>query len=510
MYIRTTINNAFMSCRSMVNPGLAVSVVKDGHVVFTHALGVKDRNVPSMPVTTNTMFGIGALSQAFTNVLTLATMNRSEALRQKGVDTTLRDYFNHKGLFKHSYLRSRYATLLDLMTHRMGFENHKYLRLDDTMTRDKLMMRVHKIDPKGRFRDSYYYNDLMYGIIAKISEDISSRQWEDMVTTEILSRLGMTSTNFFTSPTFNPLLQDVAQGYVKDNAALYPVSYEFLRKWTRFCGDSCVLSSANDMARFMLFLLGNGTAPGSMLPLVSNDEFSNMFKPWNRLQSPSIEEYFSKAEGVPVSRTHSGVALGFKTGQYRGWNILEQTGDLFGYSTMMTLFPQSKLGIFIAMTGEDDKDFFRTTLSSYIADIYHKETPWLNSTLLCAFPLPWKAAPVPKPDLVITEVPLARPIGDFVGQYIDDLYGTVNVVDNMGQLELHYGFVQFILKRKESSKPRFYMIPKGAAEHVISIDTLKFKEQRITNLIEGVNIDKFEDSDFKKRGVPAPPSVPTV
>lgn len=92
----------------------------------------------------------------------------------------------------------------------------------------------------------------------------------------------------------------------------------FCRKWTRFCGDSCVLSSANDIARFMLFLLGNGTAPGSMLPLVSNDEFSNMFKPWNRLQSPSIEEYFSKAEGVPVSRTHSGVALGFKTGQYRG------------------------------------------------------------------------------------------------------------------------------------------------------------------------------------------------
>lgn len=81
MYIRTTINNAFMNCRSMVNPGLAVSVVKDGKVVFTHALGVKNRNVPSMPVTTNTMFGIGALSQAFANVLTLATMNRSEKLR---------------------------------------------------------------------------------------------------------------------------------------------------------------------------------------------------------------------------------------------------------------------------------------------------------------------------------------------------------------------------------------------------------------------------------------------
>lgn len=100
----------------------------------------------------------------------------------------------------------------------------------------------------------------------------------------------------------------------------------FCREWTRFCGDSCVLSSANDMARFMIFLLGNGTAPGSMIPLVSDDEFSNMFKPWNRLQSPSIEEYFSKAQGVPVSRTHSGVALGFKTGQYRGRVYLHMRG----------------------------------------------------------------------------------------------------------------------------------------------------------------------------------------
>lgn len=89
---------------------------------------------------------------------------------------------------------------------------------------------MHQIDPKGRFRDSYYYNDLMYGIIAKLTEDISGSQWETLVTAEILNRLGMTSTSFFTSPAFNPFLQDVAQGYVKDNAALYPVSYEFL-KW---------------------------------------------------------------------------------------------------------------------------------------------------------------------------------------------------------------------------------------------------------------------------------------
>lgn len=29
------------------------------------------------------------------------------------------------------------------------------------------------MDFKGRFCDSYYYNDLMYGIIVKLIEDIS-------------------------------------------------------------------------------------------------------------------------------------------------------------------------------------------------------------------------------------------------------------------------------------------------------------------------------------------------
>lgn len=90
------------------------------------------------------------------------------------------------------------------------------------------------------------------------------------------------------------------------------------RKWTRFCGESCVLSSAKDMANFMLFLLGNGTIPGAMLPILETDNLHNIYKPWNRIQSPSVDDYFSKAEGVPISRSHTGVGLGFKTGMYRG------------------------------------------------------------------------------------------------------------------------------------------------------------------------------------------------
>jgi CubicO group peptidase (beta-lactamase class C family) len=81
MYLQTTLENAYRTCRVGVNPGLVVAVVKDGQVQFTHALGVKGRDYPIRPVDTNTLFGIGSLSQIFANVLTLMIKDKSDGLR---------------------------------------------------------------------------------------------------------------------------------------------------------------------------------------------------------------------------------------------------------------------------------------------------------------------------------------------------------------------------------------------------------------------------------------------
>jgi hypothetical protein len=75
----------------------------------------------------------------------------------------------------------------------------------------------------------------------------------------------------------------------------------------------------------------------------------------------------------------------------------------------------------------------------------------------------------------------------------------------MGQLELHYGIGEFILKRRDSKRPRFYLVPKGFIKHAFEISTMKFMEQNLTKIIEGLNINRFEDADFMKVGVPAPP-----
>lgn len=88
------------------------------------------------------------------------------------------------------------------------------------------------------------------------------------------------------------------------------------RKWSSLCSTTCVLSSANDMSKFMNYLLGNGSIPGTNDVLLAKKIHRDLFDAYNRLQDPSIEDYFLTIRGVPVSRTHFAYAMGIKRGMY--------------------------------------------------------------------------------------------------------------------------------------------------------------------------------------------------
>lgn len=64
----STLRTTFKSCRWNQNPGMAVTVVKDGKQVFSKAYGHKDIESRE-PVTNTTMFGIGSLTKVFANLL---------------------------------------------------------------------------------------------------------------------------------------------------------------------------------------------------------------------------------------------------------------------------------------------------------------------------------------------------------------------------------------------------------------------------------------------------------
>ena len=185
----------------------------------------------------------------------------------------------------------------------------------------------------------------------------------------------------------------------------------------------------------------------------------------------------------------------------KGHRILEETGDIFGYSSLMTLFPDQKLGIFIGMTGEDDDDLFRITASSFIADIMNGQEPWLNASTLCSFPEPFMKTKPKKRSRPTGDYPLDRPASDFVGVYRNNLYGDLAISENNGSLQLQYGYVTFHLVRRDSKSYMFYMISTGIAARAFSRRTMEFKasDPDKPDYINIARLRHFEGSDFVRQ-----------
>lgn len=87
--------------------------------------------------------------------------------------------------------------------------------------------RIRKFHPRGGFRDSFYYNNVLYGLLTDIGERLGGKSWEKLVQQEFYSPIGMTNSSFFT--TLDPNSINIATGYKDDNGDLYPTSFELLR-----------------------------------------------------------------------------------------------------------------------------------------------------------------------------------------------------------------------------------------------------------------------------------------
>lgn len=66
--------------------------------------------------------------------------------------------------------------------------------------------------PVKTFGKSFLYSNMMYGFASYLSERLGNEPWENLVTSEIFDRLGMTSSTFITTLAD---LSGAAQGYDK-------------------------------------------------------------------------------------------------------------------------------------------------------------------------------------------------------------------------------------------------------------------------------------------------------
>jgi CubicO group peptidase (beta-lactamase class C family) len=379
-------------------PGLAVSVVKDGETVFAKGFGVA--NVErGTPVTADTMFGIGSTTKAFTaaGIAMLADAGKLDW----GVP--VRRYLPSFQLGHGDDYAS--TSLRDMMSHRTGLARHDLLWYNNkSLTRAGLLARLPYLDTFAPLRASYQYNNLMVILAGHALEVAIGMPWEAFTQARILAPLGMTRSNL----SLDAMGRDTnfANGHrLRDGVTPFSIP---LRPEDPIGPAGGLNTTINDLAKWVALQLGKGTSRGVRL-----------FSP---AQSNLMWEPQISAGGVPASPELSRgfYGLGWRMDTYRGMTRVAHGGNLNGFASRVTLFPEKNLGIAAIV------NLGASPLPGHV-------TLDMVDRLLGLEPVNWSARNLARRDSApasadagpprVTATTPSRPLTAFVGRYNHKGYG---------------------------------------------------------------------------------------
>ena len=177
-----------------------------------------------------------------------------------------------------------------------------------------------RIHPPGQLID---YSNHGYALAGYIVEVVSERPFADYVDEEILRPLSMIHSTI-KQPPLDHITVATGYSYV-ENASPRPEPLDF----SNVAPADVLIATGTDMARFMLAQLQTENSP-----LLSTDSLMLM-----------RQRQFSHH---PQLR---GRTYGFLEWHMNGHRLLTHTGGQLGFSSLLTLYPEENLGIFIAQNG---------------------------------------------------------------------------------------------------------------------------------------------------------------
>ena len=388
-------------------PGLAVTVVKDGEIIFKKGYGVTNIET-QRPVNVNTLFGCMSTTKAFT-ATGLAMLVDDGKLKW---DDHVIDYLTDFQL-SDPYI-TRELTIRDLLTHRSGIGNTDYLWSWMTISGDSALYKMRDVKPTYSLRSSFIYQNLMYLAAGKVIEKVSGQSWESFLKERIYNPLGMHET-FATYK----MVKD------KENKADAHISLEEKTiKIDQLIADEIgpagsMWSSINDMGKWIQFLLNNGILEGDTL--ISTKNFKELFKPQQII--PANEFYPTQKLTKPHWTTYG---LGWFQHDYKGKMVQFHTGSLPGMVAIAGLIPEENIGVYVM--GNLDHVELRHAIMYTVFDLFIDGE--ISRDWSTEFKALYSQNTAPEEPKKIANTKPSLPIGEMLGTYKHSQYGTVKITQN--------------------------------------------------------------------------------
>jgi CubicO group peptidase (beta-lactamase class C family) len=309
-------------------PGLAISVVKDGRVVFAKGYGVRELG-RNDPVDEHTIFAIGSTTKAMTAALVGMLVDEGKLQWDDPVTKHL-PWFQ----LKDPYV-TRELTVRDLLTHRAGLGNADFLWYGQDNSPQDILRRIRLADPAYSLRSGFIYQNIMYAVAGAVVEAAGGKPWEQAIQTRIFDPLGMRDT-----------IPTISHGQRQNMASPHLLVRGKVRVIENASVDSVapagsVWSSVSDMAKWMQFLLDGGRVGGpNGKRLLSEKTAAELFKP----QTIAPQEIYPTWQLVkPHWMTYG---LGWFQQDYQGRAVDFHTGSIDGMVAIHGLIRDEKLGVY--------------------------------------------------------------------------------------------------------------------------------------------------------------------
>ncbi|MCF7751958.1 serine hydrolase [Bacillus subtilis subsp. subtilis] len=405
-------------------PGLAMSVVEDGRVVYQHTAGERIAG-SGQAIDDNTLFKIASNSKAMTAALLARLVDRGVLRWDDPVITYLPQFRMHdRWVTEHMQVR-------DLLIHNSGLG----LGAGDLMlwpepnafTRQDIIAGLAHLKPVTSFRSGYAYDNLMYVVAGEVAAAAGGKPYDQLLREEVFVPLGMQRCQ--AGAWSVTAAGNVAQPHTRRDGRNVPINVD---------GDTSpdlssmaaggIRCSLKDMTRWMQVLLDPALVPG-----------------W--LSAAQRQALWTAHMPMPIGarqrdwdRAHfSAYGYGWRLSDLDGQWKVAHTGTLSGMYSSLALLPDRHVGVVLLINGEGEDA--RTALMQ--AALKHYTAPGDGrgvrdyASLLQAEQRQRRQAGHARPDTRVRRPANLHISAGWQGRYRDPWLGEASLCPQAGQLRLH-------------------------------------------------------------------------
>jgi len=369
-------------------PGVSLAIVKDGKVIYAKGLGYKDFD-KKLPVTADTQFAIGSATKAFTALSVLMSQDEGKL----SLDDSPKKYLSYFKMYDPE--TDANIKIRDLLRHSSGLNRTDLAMITGKLNRAELIQVAAQAKPTAKLGEKFQYQNIMFTAAGEIVAQVQKEPWEKFVPQRIFAPLGMT----------NSTLSLDAMKQAKDHSLGYEYNFDTkvtkslpLRDIIEVAPAGSINSSANDMAKWISFILDGGVVNGKRL--VSEKGFAEWFAPQMKI-APKMS-----------------YGLGWFLQDWNGLKVAQHGGNIDGFNSMVAMIPEKQLG-FVLLTNVS-----ASSLGGEAMDII-----WSN-LLPGSVPAAPKADNGSKPEAAV-DYAAAK---ELIGKYNAPNGGVVDVKDDGGKV----------------------------------------------------------------------------